>query len=142
MSKRKSSNISIKLFRKVSYNKPFLESNLQKGDVSIVSLERGLMQKNIMESVRRVITRELNRSGKINIPLSFNIPFSAKPSGIRMGKGKGKISKNVARISVGTVLLEIYTYNDVLAAKALKKAVQKLPFKTEIRSKTSFFNDK
>lgn len=142
MSKRKSSNTSIKLFRKVSYNKPFFESNLQKGDVSIVSLERGLMQKNIMESVRRVITRELNRSGKINIPLSFNIPFSAKPSGIRMGKGKGKISKNVARISVGTVLLEIYTYNDALAAKALKKAVQKLPFKTEIRSKTSFFNDK
>lgn len=141
MSKRKSSNVSIKLFRKVGYNRPFSASNSQKGDVSIISLERGLIEKNIMESVRRVITRELNRSGKINIPLSFNVPFSAKPSGIRMGKGKGKISKNVARISVGTVLLEIYTYNSIVAAKALKKAIQKLPFKTEIRSRTSFFND-
>jgi len=89
-SKRKASNVSIKLFRKVGYNKSFFSSNKQRGDVSIIALERGFLEKNVMESVRRVITRELNRSGKINIPLAFDTPFSAKPSGIRMGKGKGK----------------------------------------------------
>lgn len=141
MPKRKSSNISIKFFRKVGFNKPFSLSGSQKGDASIISLERGILEKRTMESVRRVITRELNRSGKINIPLSFSIPFSSKPSGIRMGKGKGKISKKIARISVGTVLLEIYTYNSLSAKKALKKAVKKLPFKTEIKLRTSYFND-
>jgi large subunit ribosomal protein L16 len=141
MSKRKASNVAIKLFRKVGYNKSFFSSNKQKGDVSIIALERGFLEKNTLESVRRVITRELNRSGKINIPLAFNTPFSAKPSGIRMGKGKGKISKNIARVSVGTILLEINTYNDTNAAKALKKALHKLPLKTEIRLRSSFFND-
>ena len=141
MSERKASNVAIKLFRKVGYNKSFFSSNKQKGDVSIIALERGFLEKNTLESVRRVITRELNRSGKINIPLAFNTPFSAKPSGIRMGKGKGKISKNIAPVSVGTILLEINTYNDTNAAKALKKALHKLPLKTEIRLRSSFFND-
>jgi len=140
-SKRKASNVSIKLFRKVGYNKSFFSSNKQRGDVSIIALERGFLEKNVMESVRRVITRELNRSGKINIPLAFDTPFSAKPSGIRMGKGKVKISKHISRVSSGTVLLEIYTYNSALAAKALNKALHKLPIKTEIRLRTSFFND-
>ena len=53
----------------------------------------------------------------------------------------GKISKNIARVSVGTILLEINTYNDTNAAKALKKALHKLPLKTEIRLRSSFFND-
>lgn len=139
--KRKASNVSIKVFRKVGYNKSFFSSNKQKGDVSIVALERAFLQKSTMESVRRVITRELNRSGKINIPLAFNTPFSAKPSGIRMGKGKGKISKHIARVSTGTVLLEIHTYNKRNAVKALKKALHKLPFKTETRLRNFFFND-
>jgi large subunit ribosomal protein L16 len=141
MSKRKASNVAIKFFRKVGYNKPFLGPIRQKGDVSIIALERGSLEKNTIESVRRVITRELNRSGKINIPLPFNIPCSSKPSGIRMGKGKGKISKTIARISNGTVLLEIFTYDKVKALTALQKAVKKLPFKTEIRLRSSFFND-
>ena len=141
MSKRKASNVAIKFFRKVGYNKPFLGPIYQKGDVSIIALERGSLEKNTIESVRRVITRELNRSGKINIPLPFNIPCSSKPSGIRMGKGKGKISKTIARISNGTVLLEIFTYDKVKALTALQKAVKKLPFKTEIRLRSSFFND-
>jgi ribosomal protein L16/L10AE len=58
-----------------------------------------------------------------------------------MGKGKGKISKTIARISNGTILLEIFTYDNIKALIALKKAVKKLPFKTEIRSRSSFFND-
>jgi large subunit ribosomal protein L16 len=140
-SKRKASNVSIKFFRKVGYNKSFFSSNKPRGDVSVIALERAFLEKNIMESFRRVITRGLNRLGKINIPLTFNTPFSAKPSGIRMGKGKGKISKHIARVSSGTVLLEIHTYNRPAAAKALLKALHKLPIKTEIRLRTFFFND-
>ena len=139
MSKRKASNVAIKFFRKVGYNKPFFGAVFQKGDVSIIALERGFLQKNVIESVRRVITRELNRSGKINIPLSFNIPCTSKPSGIRMGKGKGKISKSIARISNGTVLLEIFTYDKTKASIALQKAVKKLPLKTKIKLRSSFF---
>ena len=139
MSKRKASNVAIKFFRKVGYNKPFFGAVSQKGDVSIIALERGFLQKNVIESVRRVITRELNRSGKINIPLSFNIPCTSKPSGIRMGKGKGKISKSIARISNGTVLLEIFTYDKTKASIALQKAVKKLHLKTKIKLRSSFF---
>lgn len=138
-SKRKKSNTVIKLFRKVSYQKPFHLSKKIKADIAIVALERGILEKNVLEATRRVITRELNRSGKINIPLSFDMPLSAKPSGIRMGKGKGKVSKNIARISTGTVLLEIFTFNTLNAAKALQKSLQKIPLKSEVRFKKSFF---
>ena len=134
-SKRRSSNVSIKIFRKSGFNRPFLSSNSQKGDVSIIALERGFIEKNTMESVRRVITRELSRSGKINIPLSFSSPVTSKPSGIRMGKGKGKISKYIARVSSGTILLEIFTSNSTTAIKALSKALYKLPIKAKIRCK-------
>jgi len=44
-SKRKASNVSIKLFRKVGYNKSFFSSNKQRGDVSIIALERGFLEK-------------------------------------------------------------------------------------------------
>ena len=47
-SKRKASNVSIKLFRKVGYNKSFFSSNKQRGDVSIIALERGFLEKNVM----------------------------------------------------------------------------------------------
>lgn len=139
--KRKSRNVSTKFFRKVGYNKPFISSNKPKGDVCLIAVERGFLEKEILESFRRVVTRKLNRLGKISIPLAFNMPCSAKPSGIRMGKGKGKISKYVARVSSGTVLLEIHTYNKLNAAKALSKALKKLPLRTNIRLRSSFFND-
>jgi large subunit ribosomal protein L16 len=140
-SKRRASNVSIKIFRKVGYNKPFFASNKPKGDVYVIALERGFLKKNVLESFRRVVTRGLNRLGKINIPLSFNTPFSAKPPGMRMGKGKGKVFKNISRVSSGTVLLEMRTYSADLAAKALSKASHKLPIRTAVRLRTSFFND-
>lgn len=141
MGSRKASNVSIKAFRKVGYNKPFFSSNKPRGDLSIIAVERGILEKSVIESFRRVVTRRLNRLGQIKIPLTFNIPCSAKPSGIRMGKGKGKVFKHIARVSSGTVLLEIHTYNTLIAVKALCKALNKLPIKVEIRLRTLFFND-
>ena len=140
-SRKNAPNISIKYFRKVGYNKSFISSNRAKGDVSVIALERGILDKNVIESFRRSITRRLNRLGKIIIPLSFNVSISAKPSGIRMGKGKGKIIKHVARVSSGTVLLEIHTYEKLVAARSLLKALHKLPIKTEVKLRSLFFND-
>ena len=139
--KRKSSNVSVKIFRKVGHNKPFLSSNKFKGDLSVIAVERGFLEKNTVESFRRVVTRGLNRLGKVNIPLTFSTPISAKPNGIRMGKGKGKVSKYIARVSSGTVLLEIHTCKMIMAEEALLKALQKLPLKAQILLRTSFFYD-
>ena len=98
-------------------------------------MEKGFLAKNTVESVRRVITRELNRSGKISIPLSFTTPVSKKPSGIRMGKGKGKVDKLFARCSFNTIILEVSTYNVSNAVKALKTSLHKLPIKSFVKIK-------
>jgi large subunit ribosomal protein L16 len=140
-SKKKGSNVSLKFFRKVGHNKPFISSNLCSGDVFVIAAERGILKKEIMESFRRVVTRELNRLGKINIPLTFNIPVSGKSMNSRMGKGKGKVLKHIARISSGTVLLEIKTCETQIAIQALSKALHKLPIKAGVRSRIFFFND-
>ena len=57
-SKRKASNVSIKLFRKVGYNKSFFSSNKQRGDVSIIALERGFLEKNVMEYNTKVASSQ------------------------------------------------------------------------------------
>lgn len=132
---QKGLNNLIKTFRKCGQNKHFNSSTKQKSDVCIVSLEKGFLAKNTVESVRRVITRELNRSGKISIPLSFTTPTSKKPSGIRMGKGKGKVDKLFARCSFNTIILEVSTYNISNAVKALEKSLHKLPIKSFVKIK-------
>jgi ribosomal protein L16/L10AE len=76
ISKKRSVNISAKFFRKVGYNKPFISSNKPKGDVCLIATERGVIKKEVLESFRRVVTKKLNRLGKISIPLTFNIPCS------------------------------------------------------------------
>ena len=94
------------------------------------------LEKNTLESVRRVITRELNRSGKINIPLAFNTPFSAKPSGIRMGKGKGKLVGWIAQLSPGVNLFELKNARPGRAVYFFKQVTHRLPVKSKLIRKT------
>jgi large subunit ribosomal protein L16 len=51
----------------------------------------GILKPIQVEAVRRVITRETQRVGKIFVRIRFNFPVTKKPLLSRMGKGTGPI---------------------------------------------------
>lgn len=60
------------------------------------------------------------------------IPITAKPTEVRMGKGKGAVSHWGVKVSSGTVLFEAYGISQNVAISAFKTGGAKLPIKTVI----------
>ncbi len=64
-------------------------------------------------------------------------PFTAKPIGVRMGKGKGRVDMWVARVCRGKILFELDGVAQAISQKALVSASKKLPLKTVLVKKAS-----
>ena len=75
---------------------------------------------------------ETKRKAKIWIKIFPDLPITSKPTGVRMGKGKGQVSHWGARVRGGTVLFEVCGANINMILSALKTASAKLPVKTKI----------
>ncbi len=128
--------------RYVKYNKRFRcpkqpqienRSNyLKYSFCGLQSLEKGKITAKQIEAVRRSITNALKRRGKVWIRIFPNFPITAKPTEVRMGKGKGNVSHWVALINPGKILFEVSGANETLIINALKNASIKLPVKTRI----------
>ena len=61
-----------------------------------------------------------------------DLPVSAKPIEVRMGKGKGSVDFWAARVKPGRVMFEIDGVGDDIAREALRLAAMKLPIKTRV----------
>lgn len=110
-------------------------STLAFGEYGLKALGRGWMSSNQIEAARRAITRTLKRGGKVWIRVFPDKPVTSKPAGQRMGGGKGDIDRYVVVIKPGRILFEIAGASEELVLLALKKASDKLPFKTRVVSK-------
>ena len=104
---------------------------LQFGQYGIKALDSGRIPARTLEAVRRVITRKFKRTGQIWIRIFPDIPVSAKPAEVRMGKGKGSPSFWVARVQRGQILFEMDGISPQLAKQAANLAYYKLPIKTK-----------
>jgi large subunit ribosomal protein L16 len=62
-----------------------------------------------------------------------HLPMTKKPLEVRMGKGKGNVSKWIAKIKAGTILCEIETFEKNKAIAALKRAQYKIRIPTQIK---------
>jgi large subunit ribosomal protein L16 len=106
------------------------------GDFGLKALERGRMTSRQIEAGRRVMTRHVKRGAKIWIRVFPDKPITNKPLEVRMGKGKGSVEYWVAQIQPGRVLYEIQGVDEALAREAFELAAAKLPFKTQVVTKT------
>ncbi|MBN2646469.1 MAG: 50S ribosomal protein L16 [Thiotrichales bacterium] len=106
------------------------------GDFGLKALERGRMTSRQIEAGRRVMTRHIKRGGKIWIRVFPDKPITNKPLEVRMGKGKGSVEYWVAQIQPGRVLYEIQGVEEKLAQEAFALAAAKLPFKTQVVTRT------
>ncbi len=59
-----------------------------------------------------------------------DVPVSAKPTEVRMGKGKGSPEFWAARVAPGRIMFEIDGVPADLAREAMQLAAAKLPIKT------------
>ena len=123
-------------FRKTKKGKlvklEFKTTDLVFGTIGLKSVESGILNSRQIEAARQSIARKTKRKAKIWIKIFPDLPITSKPTGVRMGKGKGQVSHWGARVRGGTVLFEICGANLKIVLNALKTARAKLPIKTKI----------
>jgi len=103
------------------------------GFYGLVSLETGRLDSKVVDSVINNIKREVKLyKGKFWFYLNNSIPVTTIPIGVRMGKGKGSISKKISFVRKGQILCEISISNKMIAFNILKIVGSKLPVKCRI----------
>ena len=85
-----------------------------------------------IEAARRAMTRHMKRQGRVWIRIFPDLPVTAKPIEVRMGKGKGSVDRWTAKVKSGRVMFEIDGVNEDIAREALRLAAMKLPVKTRV----------
>lgn len=115
----------------------FASEPLQFGNIAIQALQAGRLSARVIEATRRTITRKLKRKGQLWTRVFPDIPVTAKPAEVRMGKGKGPVSFWVARVKRGQILFEVDGVGGVVAYQAIQKAIQKLPLSARVLTRTN-----
>ena len=88
-----------------------------------------------IEAARRAITRHMKRQGRVWIRVFPDLPVSAKPIEVRMGKGKGSTDRWVCKVKPGRVMFEVDGVSESIAREALRLGAMKLPVTTRIVAK-------
>ncbi|TXI04545.1 MAG: 50S ribosomal protein L16 [Pseudorhodobacter sp.] len=88
-----------------------------------------------IEAARRAITRHMKRQGRVWIRVFPDLPVSAKPIEVRMGKGKGSTDRWVCKVKPGRVMFEVDGVAEPIAREALRLGAMKLPVTTRIVAK-------
>lgn len=102
------------------------------GSYGLKALEAGLVKASHVEALRRAISRNIKKIGRLWIRIYPYQPISRKPTKTRMGKGKGSVQYWVCPVERGQVLFEIRGSMPMVVAKEiLQKASQKLPILTK-----------
>ncbi len=88
-----------------------------------------------IEAARIAITRAMGREGQVFIRIFPHLSKTAKPIGVRMGKGKGSPDKWVAVVKEQTIMFEVSGVSEAIAREALRLGMHKLPVKCKIVAK-------
>jgi large subunit ribosomal protein L16 len=112
--------------------KAYRGNSLAFGTYGLKAIELGRINSRQIEAGRVALSRTMKRTGKIWIRVFPDKPLTAKPVGVRMGKGKGSVEEWVMNIKPGRIIFEITGVDNDTATRALTLAAAKLPFKTKI----------
>jgi large subunit ribosomal protein L16 len=128
-----------KLQRGSFSNTPSKQADLLYGYIALKTLQAGEITARQIESARRAMVRKYQRKGRLWIRIFPDISVTAKPSEVRMGKGKGSPQYWVARVKPGQILFELALpldskgkTNRILSREVLSYGAGKLPVQTSI----------
>jgi large subunit ribosomal protein L16 len=105
------------------------------GEFGIKALEVSWMSAAQIEAIRRTVTGNLKRKGRVWLRVFPDKPVTSRAAGQRMGSGKGDIDRYVCVVKPGRVIIEVAGVPAETAKLALKGATYKLPFKSKIVTK-------
>lgn len=105
-------------------------TDLNFGAFGLKALEPERVTARQIEAARRAITRHMKRAGRVWIRIFPDLPVTAKPTEVRMGKGKGSVDYWAARVAPGRVMFELDGVTEEVAREALRLGAAKLPVKT------------
>jgi large subunit ribosomal protein L16 len=107
-------------------------SDLNFGSFGLKATEPERVTARQIEAARRAMTRHMKRQGRVWIRIFPDVPVTAKPIEVRMGKGKGSVDRWVCKVKPGRVMFEIDGVSEGIAFEALRLAAMKLPIKTRV----------
>jgi large subunit ribosomal protein L16 len=107
-------------------------SMLNFGSFGLKSTEPERVTARQIEAARRAITRYMKRQGRVWIRIFPDVPVTAKPVEVRMGKGKGAIDYWAAKVKPGRIMFEIDGVSEEIAREALRLGAMKLPVLTRV----------
>ena len=99
------------------------------GSFALKAIEPDRVNARQIEAARRALTRHMKRQGRVWIRIFPDVPVTAKPIEVRMGKGKGSVDRWVAKIKPGRVMFEVDGVAEDVAMEALRLAAMKLSVK-------------
>ncbi|HGQ6615508.1 TPA: 50S ribosomal protein L16 [Listeria monocytogenes] len=102
------------------------------GEYGLQAVEASWITNRQIEAARIAMTRYMKRGGKVWIKIFPHKPYTSKPIGVRMGKGKGAPEGWVSPVKRGKIMFEIAGVPEDVAREALRLAAHKLPVKTKI----------
>lgn len=101
------------------------------GQYGLKALQPERITSRQIEAARRAISRHVKRTGRLWIRIFPDVPVSAKPAEVRMGKGKGSVEYWACRVKPGRIMFELDGVPAELAREAFERAAAKLPVKTK-----------
>ncbi len=105
-------------------------TDLNFGTYGLKAVEPERVTARQIEAARRAMTRHMKRQGRVWIRIFPDVPVTAKPIEVRMGKGKGSVDRWVCKVKPGRMMFEIDGVSEDVAKEALRLAAMKLPVKT------------
>lgn len=102
------------------------------GSFGLKAMDQARIKSNQIEAARKVLSRSIGKSGRLWIRIFPDMPYTAKPAEVKLGKGKGDLQGYVAPVRAGRVLFEVDGIEEAMAREALRKAGTKLPVKTKV----------
>jgi large subunit ribosomal protein L16 len=105
-------------------------SDLNFGTFGLKATEPERISARQIEAARRAITRHMKRQGRVWIRIFPDVPVTAKPIEVRMGKGKGPTDRWICKVKPGRIMFEIDGVAETIAREALRLGAMKLPIKT------------
>ena len=82
-------------------------ASLAFGSYGLKTDEQGRIRATHIESARKAISKELKKTGKMWIRVFPDMPYTAKPAEVGMGKGKGDPQGYQCIVNPGRMLFEV-----------------------------------
>ena len=102
------------------------------GSYGLKAMGAARIRSNQLESVRKVLSRSVGKTGRFWIRIFPDMPYTSKPAEVKLGKGKGDLAGYAAPVLVGRIICEVDGVSEPVAREALRKAGTKLPVKTRV----------